>query len=106
MIIFLLIAIFLLIFILVIRAIRFKPLEEKTYEEFDVDLNTDEIVDRFADMIRCKTISYKDTSLEDSKEFEKFRELLIKRYPNVNANCKLYNIGKTGVLYLCRSRCN
>ena len=99
MVVFLIIAIVLLIAVLMVRAIRFRPLEEKEYEEFRVQLDTDEIVNRFSEMIRCKTISYKDTSLEDKKEFEKFRELLVQRYPKVNANCALHYIGRTGVLY-------
>ena len=61
------IGILLLIFILIIilRGVSFNPLEEENYEKFDVELNVDEIVHRFSEMIKCKTISYKDTSLED-----------------------------------------
>lgn len=91
--------ILLLLSILIIRAINFTPLKENDYEEFDIKLNTDEIIHRFSDMIRCKTVSYKDTSLEDDGEFVKFRALLVSRYPNVNSTCKLQYIGRTGLLY-------
>ncbi|NLY45988.1 MAG: M20/M25/M40 family metallo-hydrolase [Tissierella sp.] len=93
--------IILLIFILILifRAISFRPVEEENYEEFDIELNQDQIVNRFSEMIKCKTISYKDTSLEEGEEFVKFEALLVDRYPNVNSNCSLQYIGPSGILY-------
>lgn len=85
--------------ILIIRAIRFKPLKEKEVKAFDIELDEERIIEHFVQMIKCKTVSYKDTSLEDKKEFEKFRKLLKEKYPAVNEKCSLYNIGRTGVLY-------
>ena len=92
-------ALIILFLILIIRAIRFKPLKQKEVEPFDVELDESTIIENFVEMIKCKTVSYKDESLEDEKEFEKFRELLKEKYPAVNNKCKLYNIGRTGVLY-------
>lgn len=91
--------ILLIIVIILIKTIRFKPLEEKDVEQFFVDLDEDKIVHRFREMIQVKTISYKDIRLEDEKEFIKFKDLIIKNYPAINDSCKLYNIGRTGVLY-------
>lgn len=93
-----------ILLILIIRAIRFKPDKEKEFNRFDIELDQDSIVNRFVQMIRCKTISYKDTSLEDAGEFHKFRQLLIDNYPNVNSKCHLYNVGRTGVLYHWQGR--
>ncbi len=92
-------ALVLLILILLYRTIRFRPVEEREVEEFHVELDEKKIIDNFRQMIRLKTVSYKDTSKEDEGEFSKFRELLIEKYPNVNKNCKLEYIGRTGVLY-------
>ncbi len=95
----LILAILFILLILIIRAIRFKPAKEKEYNEFDVELDEDKIINNFVQMIRCRTVSYKDTSLEDVKEFEKFRRILADNYPNINSKCQRYYVGRTGVLY-------
>ena len=70
----------LLIFIaiLLFRTVRFVPLDEGEYDEFHIELDEEGILARFTDMIRCRTVSYQDTSLEDKEEFEKFRRLLVR----------------------------
>lgn len=92
-------AVLLIVLTLLIRALKFKALEEKEVDEFSVDVDKDEIVSRFVEMIKLKTVSYKDRSMEDKEEFEKFRQLLTRNYPKVNAECSLNYIGRTGVLY-------
>ena len=104
MLIYILIGILFLSLILVIRAMRFKPFKEKKVESFIVDVNEDKIIQRFTEMLKCKTVSYKDFSLEDENEFARFKQLLINNYPNVNAHCNLHNIGRTGVLYHWKGR--
>lgn len=99
-------AILAILLVLIIRAIRFKPDEKTKFNRFHIELDEESIVNRFADMIRCKTISYKNTDLEDKKEFKKFRQLLIDSYPNINSKCKLYNIGRTGILYHWKGKSN
>lgn len=91
----------LLIFIaiLLFRTVRFVPLDEGEYDEFHIELDEEGILARFTDMIRCRTVSYQDTSLEDKEEFEKFRRLLVERYPRVNSTCELHQLGRTGLLY-------
>ncbi|HZK33332.1 MAG TPA: M20/M25/M40 family metallo-hydrolase [Tissierellaceae bacterium] len=96
---YIIIVILLFFTVLIIRTLKFKPLEEDRVELFQVDLNERKIIDTFIEMIQLKTVSYKDTSLEDEEEFIRFRNLLIDKYPNINANCKLHNLGRTGVLY-------
>lgn len=85
--------------ILIFNTLKFKPSEEKPVEAFEMDLDEDAIVERFQEMIRCKTVSYKDTSLEDEEEFHKFRALLRASYPRVNQHCHLEHIGRSGLLY-------
>ncbi len=96
---YIIIIILLFILILIIRALRFKPLEEEDVELFDVNLDEANILKTFIEMIQCKTVSYKDIRLEDDEEFIKFRNLLKEKYPAINTNCKLHNLGRTGVLY-------
>ncbi|HHX62547.1 MAG TPA: M20/M25/M40 family metallo-hydrolase [Epulopiscium sp.] len=94
-----LVLILLLILVLIIRTIQFKPLKEKSTESFEIDVDKKAIISRFQEMIKCKTVSYKDTTLEDQEEFVKFKNLLIEKYPAVNGSCQLHHIGRTGVLY-------
>lgn len=99
MLIYMLIGIILMVLVLVIRAIMFNPLKENESKLFSVDVHEDKIIQRFIQMIKCKTISHKDITLEDEEEFIKFKKLLVENYPSVNSHCKLYNIGRTGILY-------
>jgi len=89
----------LLLAVIIIRALAFNPkkLPEITVQE--ISLNKEKITQDMADMIRCKTISYKDHSLEDEEEFVKFRNLLKERFPLVHKNCTLEHIGRNGLLY-------
>lgn len=70
----------------------------------DQDELTRDLTGRFAEMIRCRTVSYKDTSLEDPAEFKRFRELLFSMYPGVSAVCAREEIGRTGLLYRWKGR--
>ena len=73
--------------VVAIRTIRFrpKPQPEVTMEEIAFD--RDAAVDSLAQLVRCKTVSYNDHSLEDEGEFQKLISLLPTLYPNVFAAC-------------------
>ena len=88
-----------IIILLMIKAVNFKPQEVKAVEAFHIELDEDAIIKKFQEMIRCKTVSYLDTSLEDKEEFIKFRKLLKDNYPNIHRSCQLHRIGRTGLLY-------
>lgn len=88
-----------LVIVTVIRAMLFKPVPEAASVKHELILNEEKIVSDIVEMIRCKTISYRDETLIDTSEFEKFRELLAERYPLIHKNCGLERIGKTGLLY-------
>ena len=94
-------AIILLVFIgyILIKAITFKPYKEEKVQPFEVDLNKEQAIKNLREMIRCKTVSYTDTSLEDVEEFKKFRELLKELYPAIHETCARNTIGRTGILY-------
>jgi len=89
------------IFVIIIltKAILFRPKvhTKVTYEP--LSLNQDRIIQNMSDMIRCKTISYREESLVDRHEFKKFIELLEERYPTMHALCERIFVGKTGLLY-------
>lgn len=70
---------------LVLRACAFKPKKEESVGVNTVEFDRDAAVEHLQRMIRCRTVSYRDHSLEDEAEFEKFRSLIRELYPNVFA---------------------
>ena len=55
-------------------------------------------------LVRCRTVSYTDHSLEDEGEFEKLLALLPQLYPNVYAACSLQTFPDRGVLFIWKGR--
>jgi carboxypeptidase PM20D1 len=88
-----------LLAVIFIRALLFRPYPQPVVQPFSVEVNGKRATDNLAKMIRCKTVSYLYTSLEDEAEFEKFRALLRDCYPLVHKYCSQQRIGRTGLLY-------
>lgn len=88
-----------LVTVVVVRACAFRPRTKKTVAEAKVYFDGDRAVAHLQEMLRCKTVSYRDPSLVDEAEFERFRNLLVQLYPKVHARCKKERIGKSGILY-------
>lgn len=96
---YLILAAFLLfIAVIAIRTIRFipKPQPEISDETFPFD--RDAAVDALAQLVRCKTVSYNDHSLEDDGEFEKLISLLPTLYPRVFEVCSMDRLPDRGLL--------
>jgi carboxypeptidase PM20D1 len=81
------------------RAVLFRPRNEVAVSTRDYSLNRDKIVNDMVDMIRCKTVSNREDSQLDWKEFEKFQILLQERFPRIHTSCTFEFVGKTGMLY-------
>ena len=81
------------------RGAMFRPLPEPELQAEPVSLNEEKITADMADMIRCKTVSYRDEEKIDRGEFRKFEALLQERFPLVYQACTFEKIGKTGLLY-------
>ena len=85
--------------IIIIRTLRFTPKQLPAVQTAAVTVDRDKVVRDMVDMIRCRTVSYRDESLVDRKEFEKFEALLKERFPNVFAVAAFEKVGKTGLLF-------
>ncbi len=85
--------------VILVRAAMFNPHPEAEIQAQPITLKEDKIVKDMADMIRCKTVSYRDEGLMDWEEFRKFEALLQERFPLVHKACTFEKIGKTGLLY-------
>ncbi|HHX49635.1 MAG TPA: M20/M25/M40 family metallo-hydrolase [Clostridiales bacterium] len=93
-----------LLLILIIRALKFKPHEEKQVTIEKIDFDKDKAVKDFQDIIRCKTVSYRDTSREDDAEFEKIEKLIKERFPNIIKNSTFERVGRRGLLYRIKGK--
>lgn len=82
-------AILLLVLVLVIRALLFKPYREENLKAEPVFVDADKAAADLGEMIRCKTVSDKVKENEDEAEFLKFKELLPMLFPEVFKICSL-----------------
>ena len=91
----------LLIFVAVIlvRTARFQPKPQPEVSTEAVEFDRDRAISNLAELIKCKTISYSDHSLEDDAEFEKLVSLLPGLYPNVFKACEFSRIPDRGLLF-------
>lgn len=85
--------------VLLIRTAAFKPKANAKILEGEETLDRQLIVDRLCRLVRCKTISYRDASLEDDAEFEKLIDMLPELYPNVFKACTLTRLPDRGLLF-------
>jgi carboxypeptidase PM20D1 len=93
-----------LIAIVIIRTLCFKPKAMPQTKNEKVELDEAKIVADMSDMIKCKTVSYADESLVDRAEFAKFEALLADRFPLIHEKCTLEKVGKTGLLYCLKGK--
>lgn len=85
--------------VLLIRCAAFKPAKEEKIEFEDVDFDRDAAVNALAELVKCKTVSYYDSSLEDDAEFEKLIGKLPGLYPNVWKTCPLQRFDGRALLF-------
>lgn len=89
----------LLVAVLVIRTLAFRPIAESYPKAEPVEFDKQKAVDDLADMIRIKTVSSRNAEEEDDAEFEKFVTLLQSRFPVVNASATVERIGNRTILF-------
>ena len=67
--------------VLIVRTLRFTPLPDAPASDAPVDVDADKAVRDLQALIRCKTVSYRDKSLEDDNEFACLEALLPEMFP-------------------------
>ena len=85
--------------VLVVRALQFRPAKSSQKPVDEVVFDGDKAVDALAQLVRCKTVSYFDASLEDDAEFEKLISLLPSLYPHVFEACTLSRLPDRALLF-------
>lgn len=89
----------LIIAVVIIRALRFKP-DVHTVENVEsVEFDRDRAIENLRQLVRCKTVSYRDSSLEDDSEFEKLIGLLPELYPSVFNTCTFERLPDRALLF-------
>ena len=96
-----LILVALVVFVAVIayRTKHFTPKPQPVPSDEVITFDKDGAVNALAELIRCKTVSYVDHSLEDEAEFEKFVAKLPELYPNVFQTCEFRQLPHRGLLF-------
>ena len=84
---------------LVYRTINFKPYEEEKREVEDIEFDNKKAISNLQKLVKCKTVSRFDHSLEDDKEFKKLVAMLPKLYPNVYKNLELTKFDGRALLF-------
>ena len=88
-----------LIITVLVRTLMFTPKPEKELNPTPVSLNSERAIESLSEMIRIKTVSSRDKSLEDNSEFLRFEEYLSERYPLVRTTCRLERVGERALLF-------
>ncbi len=92
-------AVIVLLTIILIRALTFKPKAGPKVLATEEKFNSDRAAENLCALVKCKTVSYRDHTLEDDSEFEKLIDLLPSLYPNVYNTCQLIRLEDRALLY-------
>ncbi len=90
--------------VLAVRTARFKPAQEETVNCAEEKLDGDKAVRDLQALIRCRTVSYRDKSLEDESEFARLESLLPTLFPHVAAGCEFVKPGPRSLLFHWRGK--
>jgi len=81
------------------RTLTFRPKAQPESRSEAVSFDKDAATDALAQLVRCKTISYNDPTLEDEAEFQKLISLLPQLYPLVFAACSFRQLPDRALLF-------
>ena len=85
--------------VLLLKAAAFKPKNNAFVNEQEEVFDKEITVGRLQKLIRFKTVSYRDSSLEDDGEFKKFLSALPELYPNVFKTCEYKEMADRAILF-------
>ena len=85
--------------VVLIRTLNFKPKAQPAVSNEDIHFDREGAAEALATLVKCKTISYSDHSLEDNAEFEKLIGKLPDLYPNVFKICEFQQLPDRALLF-------
>ncbi len=84
--------------VILIRTLLFRPKAQPKLTGKVYSFDKEAAVASLAQLVRCKTVSYNDHSLEDEEEFRKLIALLPGLYPRVFDVCSVYTLPDRALL--------
>ncbi len=93
-----------LLAVLFIRAAMFTPKTGPVVDEAEENFDTEAVISRLAELVKCKTVSYRDPALEDEAEFKKLIALLPALYPSVFKTCEYTELADRGLLFCWKGK--
>ena len=88
-----------LLAVILLRALAFRPKAAENREPEAVSFDGDAAVNALAELVRCRTVSRYDKSLEDDAEFDKLIGKLPALYPHVWERCPLTRLEDRALLF-------
>lgn len=85
--------------VIIIRALCFNPKTQPNVFANEEVFDKDKATDALCQLVKCKTVSFRDHSLEDDSEFKKLIALLPSLYPNVFAVCDFKQLPDRALLF-------
>jgi len=85
--------------VILLRAFRFRPPVANICIGESPEFDREKAVNSLSEMIKCKTVSYYDSTLEDNAEFEKLLCLLPDLFPGVYRTCTLKEFDGRALLF-------
>lgn len=92
-------ALLVFIAVLLIRAVRFRPKAQPAILAGEESFDKDRAIECLRALVRCRTVSFRDTSLEDDAEFDRLIDSLPTLYPNVFSACEFRRLEERGLLF-------
>ncbi len=93
-----------IVLVILARTLMFTPKAQIEPDKEPVSFDKDKAVEALAELVKCRTISYYDKSLEDDAQFEKLINLLPKLYPNVMNSCDFKKLPDRALLFHWQGR--
>ncbi|MBO7729081.1 MAG: M20/M25/M40 family metallo-hydrolase [Oscillospiraceae bacterium] len=90
--------------VILVRTFRFSPKPEEEKEFDPVEFDRDACVASLAALVKCRTVSYEDSSLEEDAEFEKLISLLPALFPRVWETCTLQRFPGRALLFCWKGK--
>ena len=79
--------------VIIVRALNFKPKAQPSLLQNEESFDGEGAIEALRRLVRYKTVSYRDTALEDNAEFDAFIDALPEIYPNVFEKCDFTDFG-------------
>ena len=90
--------------VILARACLFVPGKEEPAPALDEHPDEKKIIDHMQQLIRCKTVSNRDKSLEDEAEFQRLYALLPTLFPHVYEACECFTPSDRSLIYAWKGK--